>query len=141
MPEVIRSIAARLREYIGNSRRAPRHTAEVPVSVSPLDVKPRATGQQRLPVTRGITRDISSTGLSLVVPAIHVGGRYLTGENRVLRIRLQLPECEIELDAQPVRYERLLAEAPESGYVIGAHITGMDADDHRQFVSYLSTLR
>lgn len=141
MPEVIRSIAARLREYIGNSRRAPRHTAEVPVCVSPLDAKLRVIGQQRLPVTRGVTRDISSTGLSLVVPAIHIGGRYLTGEDRKLHIRLELPEREIELDAQPVRYERLSAEAPESGYVIGAHITEMRDDDRQQFISYLGTLR
>jgi len=141
MPEMIRSLTARLREFIGNSRRAPRRIAQVPVRVTPLDSRTHVTSQHRLPMASGITRDISLTGLAFVVPAIHVGGRYLTGEDRKLHIQLELPEREIELDALPVRYERLSAEAPENGYVIGAHTTNIRDDDRGRFLAYLKTLR
>ena len=143
MPEMIRSFTARLREFIGNSRRAPRRSAHVPVRVTAIEIEAmsRVTGGQRSPVASGFTRDISLTGLAFVVPAIHVGGRYLTGEDRKLHIQLALPECEIELDALPVRYERLSTETPENGYVIGAHITDIREADRGRFIAYLKTLR
>lgn len=140
MAEVFNSIAARLRDYVGNNRRAPRRPAQIPVRVSPLDTNLHEPEVASLPVAFGFTRDISHDGVALVMPAIHVGGQYLAGTNRPLRIFIELPTREIELSAHSVRHERLDHEAPEIGYVIGAHITNVSDSDREQFTAYLNTL-
>ena len=128
MAELIRTIAGRLRELVGNNRRAPRREARLHVSVVPLDARARATGGvRRASQLEGHTRDLSATGLAFVVPAIHVGGRYLTGEDRKLRIALDLPPGPVQFHASPVRYERL--DEDETGYLIGAHIMEMTESD------------
>jgi hypothetical protein len=141
MAELIRSIAARLREFIGNNRRAPRRGARLLVSVAPFDAKVQAAGGRNSSMLRGHTRDLSATGLGFVVPAIHIGGSYLTGENRKLRIALDLPSEPIHISAAPVRYERLDEADAETGYLIGAHITEMSGPDRTRFTEYLRTLR
>ena len=139
MAELIRSITARLREIVGNNRCAPRREARLPVSVTPLDPKARVVGAQ-LTKLEGHTRDISATGLGLILPAIHVGGHYLTGEDRMLRIALELPPEPIQIEAAPVRYERLEEGETETGYLIGAHIEQMSDVDRARFMQYLKTL-
>jgi len=139
MPEMIRSIAARLREFVGNNRRAPRREARIPVSVAPFDAS--AHTARNASMLRGHTRDVSATGLGFVVPAIHIGGSYLTGENRKLQIALDLPSEPIQISAAPVRYERLDDTDAETGYLIGAHITEMSDPDRTRFTEYLRTLR
>lgn len=141
MPELIRSIAARLREFVGNNRRAPRREARLPISVVPSDAKARVAGARTSSILQGHTRDVSATGLGFVVPAIHVGGCYLTGDNRKLQIALELPTEAIHISAAPVRYERLEDDDLERGYLIGAHITEMSEGDRSRFVEYLRTLR
>jgi hypothetical protein len=136
---MIRSIAARLREFVGNNRRAPRREARIPVSVASFDAKARTT--RNASMLRGHTRDVSATGLGFVVPAIHIGGSYLTGENRKLQIALDLPSEPIQISAAPVRYERLDDADAETGYLIGAHITEMSDPDRTRFTEYLRTLR
>lgn len=141
MAELIRSIAARLREFVGNNRRVPRRGARLLVSVAPFDAKVQAAGARNSSMLRGHTRDLSATGLGFVVPAIHIGGSYLTGENRKLRIALDLPSEPIQISAAPVRYERLDDTDAETGYLIGAHITEMSDPDRTRFTEYLRTLR
>ncbi|HVF26932.1 MAG TPA: PilZ domain-containing protein [Pyrinomonadaceae bacterium] len=141
MPELIRSIAARLREFVGNNRRAPRRGARLPMSVAPLDGREHVTGARNYSTLRGHTRDVSATGLGFVVPAIHIGGNYLTGENRKLQISLDLPSEPIQINAAPVRYERLDEADTDTGYLIGAHITEMSDPDRTRFTEYLRSLR
>ncbi len=106
MPEVIRSLAARVREFIGNHRRAPRHRARLPLSVSLIN-QGGATGtpgaQRDAAMLQGHTRDVSATGLSLVVPSIRIGDRYLTGEDRTLSIALELENGRVQLQAAPIK--------------------------------------
>ena len=139
----MRSIVASLRELVSNQRRATRHEARLKVNVSSLSAESSAIYMGSLPILEGHTRDISLTGLGLLVPSIHVGGRYLAGENRTLRISLNLPSSPIEIDASPVRYERVTneEESSDSCFLIGAHITRMNEADRARFVEYVSTLR
>src|SRR5829696_1796824 len=104
MPELIRTIASRLREIVGNRRRAPRHRARLAVFVSLLDPTPGAAPAAGV---AGHTRDVSESGLGVVLPAIHLGGRYLVGEGVTLRLTLKLGEQSARLYGTPVRYERL----------------------------------
>jgi PilZ domain len=144
MPELIRSIASRLREIVGNRRRAPRYVTHLEVglalSVSLSSLKPRARDDGQALRLAGYTRDISATGLALIVPAIRIGGQYITGENRTLEILLKLPSGTITVKATPVRYSPLDEEGVDTGYLIGAQIVHMSEEDRARFDAYLRTL-
>jgi hypothetical protein len=135
MPELIRTIATRLRELVGNRRRAPRHRVRLPVFVSLLD---NVTGDAPAGVA-GHTRDVSESGLAVTLPAIRVGGRYLAGDGVKLRLTLKLPETSARLYGTPVRYERLEEGQPEAGFVVGIHFN--DDGDRALLSEYLKTLK
>ncbi|HWS88090.1 MAG TPA: PilZ domain-containing protein [Pyrinomonadaceae bacterium] len=104
MPERLRTIASRLREFMGNRRRAPRRKVRLAVFVSLLDAAPGAPPAGGV---AGHTRDASESGLGVVLPVIRLGGRYLVGEGVTLRLTLKLGERSARLYGTPVRYERL----------------------------------
>lgn len=133
MPELMRSIVARLHRFIGDRRRAPRVRLRLPFSLSLPGIRSNARGAQHSLALEGFTRDVSATGLALILPAIRIGEHYLTGEGRILRITLEFPTGPIQIDAVPVRYERLDETEPEKGYLVGVKITEMSDDDRARF--------
>ncbi len=140
MPELARTIAARLREFIGNRRRAKRFRARLPFRVSLIDQQHDLNGSRRPASISGHTADVSTTGLGLIVPAIRIGEHYLVGENRRLRIELELPGGPVALQAISARYERLEEEGTENGYLIGVSIAEMDERDRDHYVEYVKRL-
>jgi c-di-GMP-binding flagellar brake protein YcgR len=87
----------------------------------------------------GFTRDISETGLALVVPSLRVGDRYLVDEGCTLRVVLvDLPTGEVEIFCTPRRYEEL--QGTETGHLIGVEITEMTETDRSRLIQYLKTL-
>ena len=141
MSELIRSIAARLREFVGNLRHAPRHKVRLPFSISLLEMKTGTDATRRSPKIEGHTRDISATGMALVVPAIRIGEHYLTGEGNILRLRLESPPGPVQMNVTPERYEQLDESEAERGFLIGVSITQISDRDRARFISYLRTLR
>ncbi len=138
MPELIRSIVDRLREYAGDRRRASRRRARLLFKVS-IHYGPGELNGRRPPrALEGYTRDFSRAGIALVVPAIHIGGSYLTGEDRRLRLVLELPSGPIELIVAPVRYEPIEDDPDEQGFVIGSTIVEVSPPDRERLDSYLS---
>lgn len=144
MPELIRSIANRLRELVGNRRRAPRYITHLEVglalSVSLPGAKTGAAREGKQLRLTGYTRDISASGLALIVPSIRIGGQYITDSNRTLQITLKLPTGQIEIQGIPVRYSPLDEDANDTGYLIGVQIESMTEDDRARFDAYLQTL-
>lgn len=136
MPENLRRIASRLRELVADRRRAPRHRASLPVSVSLLDAE--ASAEPAL--VQGRTRDVSENGLSVILPNIRVGGRYLVGDSVTLRVTLKLPEGYVRLYGTPVRYEKLEAEGADTGFVVGMRLTDTDERDRTLLVNYIKSL-
>src|SRR5687768_11654250 len=141
MPELIRTIASRLRELLGNRRRAPRHNVRLAVFVSLLD-----TTQGAPPAgVAGHTRDVSDGGLAVVLPAIRVGGRYLVGEGATLRLTLKLGDASARLYGEPVRYERLeaaadgAAAAEGAGFLIGIRLN--EDGDRALLAEYLKGMK
>jgi len=135
MPELLRTIASRLRELVGNRRRAPRHRVRLPVFVSLLD-----GGAGSAPAgVAGHTRDVSESGLAVVLPAIRVGGRYLAGDGVTLRLTLKLPDVSARLYGTPVRYERLEDGQPDAGFLVGIHLN--DDGDRALLSAYLKSLK
>ncbi len=145
MPELIRSIAGRLREFVGNRRVAPRYVTHLEVGLA-LNVSltgSDASARKDSPPVRlaGYTRDISASGLALIVPSIRVGGQYVTGENRRLRIMLKLPTGQIEIHATPVRYSPLDEDGVDTGYLVGVQIISMSDEDRASFNAYLEKMK
>jgi len=139
MPERLRAIVNGLRRFVGERRHAPRPRARLRALVSLAEMPNTARAPQAL---SGHTYDLSATGLALVLPAIRLGERYLTGEGRKLSVALELPTRTIRVRATPVRYERLdEGDGDETGYLLGAHITDMSEEDRALFIEYLRSLR
>jgi hypothetical protein len=140
MPELMRSMVARMRVYFGNRRRARRYRRSLDFNVSIFD--PRLTREQleHAPYLEGTTSDLSLSGLGLIVPAIRINDRYLTATDQMLHLMLELPSGRIEMRVAPVRYEQLEREGAASGYLIGAHIADMSDDDRALFAEYLRRL-
>jgi hypothetical protein len=137
MPELIRTITNRLREFVGNRRRAPRRQLRLAVAVSLLD----AGGRAHPATLSGHTCDASESGLGVILPAIRVGERYLVGEGHTLRVILKLPEAHARLYGTPVRYERLEDDHADTGYLVGIHLTETADEDYATFVAYLRRLK
>ncbi|HEX8352701.1 MAG TPA: PilZ domain-containing protein [Pyrinomonadaceae bacterium] len=135
MPELIRTIASRLRELVGNRRRAPRHDMRLPVFVSLLD---NTAGAPPAGVA-GHTRDASESGLGVVLPAIRVGDRYLAGDGVTLRLTVKLDETSARLYGSPVRYERLEDGHADAGFLVGIRLN--DDGDRALLSEYLKSLK
>lgn len=140
----MRSIVNRLREHVGNRRAAPRYATHLDAALI-LSVALGETGSKaqtdNSPLRlAGYTRDISETGLALIMPAIHIGGQYLTSPNRILEITLRLPSGPIQIQAAPVRYSPLDEDARDTGYIVGVQITQMSDRDRASYNAYLKKL-
>ena len=139
MPELLRSIAGRLRQYVADRRRSPRLRVRLAVTVSLFDLS--AATPWSKPIA-GHTRDVSEDGLGLLLPAIRVGDRYLVGQDQSLSIILKLPTGNARIYAAPARYERLEDDQqPDTGFFVGVRITGMDEKDRALFTEYLESLQ
>jgi hypothetical protein len=137
MPELTRSIAARLRRYISNRRRAVRLRHRLPFSLSLVDDR-LAKGSRKPRSIDGHTLDISASGVALIVTVIRIGDQYLAGENRRLLINLELPAGPVAIEATSVRYERLDESESEMGYLIGVNITAMSESDRARYDEYIA---
>lgn len=88
----------------------------------------------------GHTRDISATGLSLVVPGLHIRDSELFGTEGSLQLTLSLPTGIVDIEATPVRYEWLGEQPEKRSYLIGARITRIRDNERARFDQYLSAL-
>lgn len=140
MSELARSIVGRLRSFIRDRRGERRRSVHLPVSVSLINLSAHRNGARGARLVDGHTHDISANGLSLIVPVIRIGENYLTGEDRRLQVRLELPVGPVDIEASPVRYERLEERSDESGYLIGVRIRRMSEGDRARYREYLKSL-
>ena len=140
MAEFARTIVSRLRQYVGNRRHSKRQCIRLDFSLSLAPVTKSLNGTRRISSMAGHTLDLHANGLGLIVPQITLGEHHLIGENRVLNVKLHLPSGPVELQAAPVRYERLEEGQPDTGYLIAVKIVYMPDDDRARFAEYIATL-
>jgi PilZ domain len=138
MPELVRSITARLREFLRDRRCARRYAVRLPCRIQLAKASSRKNGGRALPAIEGFTSDISSDGMALVLPAIRIGDHYLVGENHPLLVKLELPERTIELHTVAVRYDSFADGEQGGGYLVGTRITKLGQEDRAQYVELLS---
>src|SRR5438477_11230972 len=139
-----RRAAAEGSGWVSERRAARRHRAQraarLLFTAAPSGVKSAADSAQPLPTLIGHTRDISETGLALVVLCMREGDSNFYGANKTMRVTLSLPTGNVEMKAAPVRYEWVEESGPGKSYVIGMQITEMSADDRQRFNEYLGKL-
>lgn len=141
MFELLRQKITRLREVVADRRQSVRRQAQrqarLVFNVSVVSPETSESRTHSIPL-EGFTRDISETGLALIVPSLRVGDRYLVDEGCTLRVvLLDLPTGQIEIYATPVRYEQL--HEPEIGHLIGVQITSMGESDRDRLLQFLKT--
>ena len=140
MSEITRSLVSQLRRFVGDRRRFRRKRARLPFNLSLIGPALSRNGSKRVKTLRGHTLDVSETGLALIVPAILLGEHHLIGENRRLRVELQLTSGNVEMEVLPIRYESLEEHQTETGYLIGAKIVDMSEDDRIRFTQFVNDL-
>jgi c-di-GMP-binding flagellar brake protein YcgR len=117
-------------------RRKPRFNAELSCDIAPGDAQ-LLSPDDRLECR---TRDLSETGVGVVVGSIYVGYTCVVDEGRTLQVRLALPAGDIEMEATSAHYIRLDTGADQPAYLIGLRITSMSEDDRTLYNNYLEEL-
>ena len=132
------SIGKSFRAIFRERRRFARRNAvcavRLPVGVSMPNehLNPEADGYPQ-PIM-GHTRDLSETGLSLVLPAAQIGDVDISVAGATLRVVLSLPTGVVILQAATVRSELL---SPDGELFVGACIVKMYDYDRRRYEAYL----
>jgi hypothetical protein len=88
----------------------------------------------------GHTHDLSANGMALIVPAITLDEHHLVGENRSLKVQLELASGPVEMQVNPVRYERLEEHGSDIGYLIAVRIVAMSEGDRASYAKFVATL-
>ena len=132
MSELVRSVVSRFSRFIVDRRGEPRVRVRLPFSISIQGTNGNG-GRERL--LEGFTRDVSASGLGLIVHTVRVDSYYIFVDGRPRKLVLQLPKGPVTMLVLPVRSERLGESG--AGYVIGAQITAIGEEDRQRYLEYL----
>jgi hypothetical protein len=103
-------------------RVAASHEVRVEVGTAILD-RELGTGSLGPLALYGHTRDLSPTGLGIVIPAADMGPRH-SGESLPARVRVGLPGGGVEVEAEAVHWAPLDDMGLGRGVLIGVRVTG-----------------
>src|ERR1043165_7781529 len=125
---------------INSERRvAPRQRINLDFRVLLVATKRGVDGEEQVLPLMGYTRDISQSGIALVVSAKSMNVLYNLGQDYTLQLVLTLPNGSVELEVAPVRYEHINEGEKGSRILIGAQITRMSDADRVKFDDYLKS--
>lgn len=138
MPELIRSVVSRVRVYFSDRRQSPRLHVRLLFSIS-IPSKAKTNGVPSSDRTlKGHTRDISVSGMAMMLPQVHLGGHHLAAERRDLHVRLELPTGPMNLVVAPRRYEMLDEAELGCSYLIGARIVQIADADRKRLETFIT---
>lgn len=142
---LIKSAAARLAGYVNKRRRSlrlgVRFEARLPFLVTLLGTeRGSAKGLQDNPALVGFTRNLSETGLTLLLPSVRIGSAYLTNVESYLEVRLELPGGAVAIRTASVRFEQLPRREAGCDYLLAVRIVNMQNDERDRYVAYLKAL-
>jgi hypothetical protein len=141
---IIGSAVAHLRRYVRGDGRFMRHgkrfEAQLPFIVTLLGKeRSRARSLPTKTALVGYTRDVSETGLTLLLPSVRVGDAYLTDGGCCLRVKLDLPGGAVTMMTTSVRFEQLTRREAGCSYLLAVHIAEMQKDERERYGKYLKT--
>jgi hypothetical protein len=134
MAKLIRQIASELTGFIMSRITAPRIKLSVPITIS-LESEESATAKTQY--IRGETKDLSKSGVAMILPNIRICEKYLVGENRTIYAEMDLPNGRIKVEFVGCRYEQLGIHDSVASYLIGARISKMSENDRTLYEEYL----
>jgi hypothetical protein len=142
---LIKSVATRLGRQVFKRRRVlrlgVRFEARLPFLVTLLGTERGSTkGLQDNPALVGFTRNLSETGMTLLLPSVRIGNAYLTNVESYLEVRLELPGGAVAIRTASVRFEQLPRREAGCGYLLAVRIVNMQNDDRDRYVAYLKSL-
>jgi hypothetical protein len=132
MSELVRSVVSKFSRFIVDRRGEPRVSVRLPFSISIQGTNGNG-GRERL--LDGYTRDVSASGLGLIVQTVRIDSYYIFVDGCPRKLVLQLPSGPVTMSVLPVRSERLGDTG--AGYIIGAQITAIDEEDRQRYSEYL----
>ena len=138
MPELIRSVVSRMRLFVKDRRRAPRFRTRLLFSISVSRNSKTNGSLSRERILKGHTKDISVSGLGLMLPQVHLDGHHLATEGRELHLTLELPGGVIPITVVPARYEHLDESELGCGYLIGVRILEISDEDRSRMESFIT---
>jgi hypothetical protein len=126
-------------DIINNNRRiAPRHKVRLPASVSLVE---KETDESLWPSILAYTRDVSVSGLALVMPTIRMGCHELSEGDHVIKIVLAIShEVSVQLIASLMHCGVLSEDEAGAGYLIGAKIEEISAEDRALYDEFIGGL-
>lgn len=116
------------------SRFEARHVARLQF-VTPLSDPSWADAAGLWPTLVCRTRDVSESGVALLVPAVREGDENFFGVEGPVRVTLALPRGAVSANATAVRYERGRAGAGE--FLVCVEITETDAGAAESWASHI----
>ena len=122
-------------------RAAPRRNLKLEFRVLLVATKISAEGEEQTLPLIGYTRDISESGLALLVSAKSMSVLYGLGQSYTLQLVLSLPTGPVELEVTPVRYQHINEGKSGSLILIGARITKIGDEDRARFAEYLNSFQ
>lgn len=150
MSKIVKYIEGRLRGFFGNRRQNPRHLvqpdsgypARLLLSISLPQSQPASSSSSSHPSRLiGSTRNLSESGLAIIVSSARLDSGYITEENCSILIELEIyPSGTIEMEAEVVHYQPL-EEEKFRGYLMGVRITKMSEGDRDLYLGYLDILK
>ena len=139
MPELIRSVVTRARIYFHDRRQSPRLRVRLMFTVSISRPLIGNGSTKSAHVLSGHTLDICASGLSLLVPNVHLNGRHLAAEGCGLEVRLEIGTGPaLKMLVVPERYERLDEPELGCGYLIAARLVTIEEADRHRYLSYIN---
>ena len=135
---MIRKFFAKFNQSVSKRVVAPRREVSVPVRIA---IEADRTGGLRTPTQtatlRGETRDLSKTGISLILSAIRIDNSYLVGEGRRLNAELDLPGGKVKMIIVGQRHEQVGIHSSVSQFLVGAQIVKMEEHDREIYEDFL----
>jgi PilZ domain len=128
-------------ELHNERRAAPRREVKLDFRVLLIATKTSAEGEEQMLPLIGYTRNVSESGLALMVSAKNMSVLYSLGYNYTLQLVLTLPSGSVEMEVSPVRYQHIKEGGGASFILIGSQITKMSDQDRTRFVEYLRSFQ
>lgn len=124
---------------VAERRVAPRYKVRLETKVLIIAEREAECGEGTVLPLSGYTRDISESGLALIIESEDMDALSGFGEGYTLRFVLTLPAGPIHLTIAPVRYQSL-GETEGGDFLIGAQIIDMSGRDRVMFMEFIHHL-
>jgi len=132
---MLRELASRFSLSLIQRRSSLRTKFQAPVKVcfAPEKNPHNITASCEEVFLSGETVDVSETGIAFIVASIRMKEKYLVGQERLLKVEIDVGGKKIHMKVLGVRYERVGIHDSTERYLVGAAITEMSPEDRQRY--------